>query len=58
MDRVIELEKDLDTSTQMFPLIKEHFVEWKGFFTTVMVYWDKRKAYLLQLGAKVIKLND
>jgi hypothetical protein len=56
--RIAELEKDLDTSTKLFPLLKECFVECQHPLAIVRADWDKSKVQLVQLGEKVIQLDN
>jgi hypothetical protein len=41
--RMEEMEKNLETSTRLFPLLKNQFDECQDSLTTVMADWDKRR---------------
>jgi hypothetical protein len=50
-----DTEKNLETSTQLFSLLKNQFEEHKDSLIKVMEDWDKFRAQLVQLG-EVIEL--
>ena len=56
--RMAEMEKNLETSTKLFPLLKKKFEERQDTLTAVMTDWDKYKAQLAHLGEKVIQLDS
>jgi len=53
-----KLEKDLETSTKLFPLLKDHLVECQDSLTVFMPNWDKSRVQLMHLGEKAIQLNN
>jgi hypothetical protein len=52
------MEKNLETSTKLLPLLKKQIVEHQDSLTTVMENWDKHRVHLAQLGEKVIQLDN
>ena len=56
--RIVEMEKDLETYTKLFPFPNNQFVKWKDSLTIVMEIWDKNRVQLVQLGEKIIQLED
>jgi hypothetical protein len=56
-ERLVELEKDLETFEKLFPLLKEHFFEYHDTLAIIIANWNKSKVQLLQLGEKFIQLD-
>ena len=52
------MEKELQSFDKLFPLLNNHFVERQESLTIVMEEWDKNRVQLVQLGEKVIQLDD
>jgi hypothetical protein len=48
------MEKNLESSTRLLPLLKKQFVECQDSLTVVMANWDKSRVQLVHLGEKVI----
>jgi len=55
--RVVEMEKNMETSTKFFPFIKKKFEECQDTLTMVMIDWDKHTQFA-HLGEKVIQLDS
>jgi hypothetical protein len=56
--RMIEMEKNLETSKTLLSLLKDHFVEYEDPLTIVMVDFDKHIVQLMKLGEKVIQMDS
>jgi hypothetical protein len=56
--RMVEMEKHLETSSKLFPLLKKKFEEFQDSLTMVMIDWDKHIVQLVHLGEKVIQLDS
>jgi predicted nuclease with TOPRIM domain len=56
--RMEEMEKNLETSAKLLPLLKKKFDECQDSLTTVMVDWDKHRVQLVHLGEKVIQMDS
>jgi hypothetical protein len=52
------MEKHLETSTKLLPLLKKKFEECQDSLTVVMTDWDKHRAQLVHLGEKVIQMDN
>lgn len=55
--KMVEMEKNLETSVKLFPLLKDRFIHCKDSFVAVMADWDKSRVQLVQLREKVIQLD-
>lgn len=55
--RMEKMEKYLDTSTKLLPLINKKFEDCEGILTLVMIDWDKHIVHLVHLGEKVTQLD-
>jgi hypothetical protein len=51
------MERKLETSTKMFPLLNTQFDEHQDSLTVVMEDWDKSRVQPVHLGEKVIQLD-
>jgi len=56
--RIEKLEKYLESFVKSFHFLKNHFIECQYSLTIIMEDWDKRKVHLVQLGEKVIQLDN
>ena len=51
------MEKHLETSTKLLPLLKKKFEEFLNSLTMVREDWDEHIVQLAHLGEKVIQLD-
>jgi hypothetical protein len=48
--RMEEMDKHMESSTKLLPLLKKKFEECQDTLIAVMIYWDKHIAQLAHLG--------
>jgi len=55
--RMTEMDKHLETSTKLLPLVKKKFEEHQGSLNFFMKDWDKHIVQLVHLGERVVQLD-
>ena len=55
--RMAYIEKHMETSTKLFPLLKRKFKEGQASLIAFRTDWDKHKALLIYVGEKVIQID-
>jgi regulator of replication initiation timing len=56
--RMVEMEKHMETSTKLLPLLEKKFEEGQDSLITIKTDWDKHIVHLVYLGEKVIQIDD
>jgi hypothetical protein len=49
-----EMEKHMETSAKLLPLLKKNFEEGQDSLTAIKIDWDKHRAKISHLGEKAI----
>jgi hypothetical protein len=55
---MIEMENNMDTSSQLLPLLKNKFKQGQESLIAVRIDWDKNIAQLVYLHEKVIQMGN